>query len=548
MIAETTGSQDSGESKKGFSVFAMIRASSTRIYIGDGIVFKFWTITLFRLASTSLDLLALAIIWFTTSAVVAGQFPEITFLGWQIVKAAELNEGLVLLYGSLAFMLFTLRSSIGAGTLVALRNLGARVETGVAAQILDNNLFNHVRGGAEASETFPLVQHSIQSVRAWANGAVRGMSLLISEGAFVLILFVTMLLANSKTTAIVTLTLLATALAMGIIVNPRIRDAAKTQRNSNLSWSSDLSSVLGSETSIRIRAVGELWKQNMLEDIQRSSRAAGQVFVLNSLPRYVLEFVVLLCISVVVGFSFVDGDFSENAGDSAIILAAAFRMSSAMLPLQTAVSSVTFGQEVGKSIMKGLEGHQRQRGSRVPNKAVVQRLTNFVREDRERLIILSGESGSGKTSTLLEVVSVLSQPESKDSIGYAGQDPSIFSGGLTKNLFLTPSSSAQKLPPTVKRLAEALGMQEILERMASAEASPHVGMTLSGGELTRLEILRAHVDDPRAIFLDEPTTGLDTEKAVRLARFILSSEAKYVIVTHDEKFAAELKCDNRIQM
>ena len=50
-------------------------------------------------------------------------------------------------------------------------------------------------------------------------------------------------------------------------------------------------------------------------------------------------------------------------------------------------------------------------------------------------------------------------------------------------------------------LTEAVGLAHLLDRPVA---------TYSGGERRRLEIVRALLSAPRALFLDEPTVGLDT--------------------------------------
>jgi ABC-type multidrug transport system, ATPase component len=70
--------------------------------------------------------------------------------------------------------------------------------------------------------------------------------------------------------------------------------------------------------------------------------------------------------------------------------------------------------------------------------------------------------------------------------------------------------------------------------------------TYSGGERRRLEIARALVSDPRALFLDEPTVGLDPRIRAELLDVIAGlrdrSETTILLTTHylDE---AERLCD-----
>jgi len=89
----------------------------------------------------------------------------------------------------------------------------------------------------------------------------------------------------------------------------------------------------------------------------------------------------------------------------------------------------------------------------------------------------------------------------------------------------------------IDELAAALGLTGLLDRPVS---------TFSGGERRRLEIARALVSEPRVLFLDEPTVGLDPRVRHELLDVIASlrtrSEMTILLTTHylDE---AERLCD-----
>jgi ABC-2 type transport system ATP-binding protein len=89
----------------------------------------------------------------------------------------------------------------------------------------------------------------------------------------------------------------------------------------------------------------------------------------------------------------------------------------------------------------------------------------------------------------------------------------------------------------IEQLVAALGLAELVDRPVA---------TYSGGERRRLEIARALVSEPRVLFLDEPTVGLDPRVRFELLDVIAGlrdgSQVTILLTTHylDE---AERLCD-----
>jgi ABC-2 type transport system ATP-binding protein len=89
----------------------------------------------------------------------------------------------------------------------------------------------------------------------------------------------------------------------------------------------------------------------------------------------------------------------------------------------------------------------------------------------------------------------------------------------------------------IEEMAATLGLTDLVDRPAG---------TYSGGERRRLEIARALVSQPRVLFLDEPTVGLDPRIRAELLEVIGSlrsrTEMTVLLTTHylDE---AERLCD-----
>jgi ABC-2 type transport system ATP-binding protein len=146
-----------------------------------------------------------------------------------------------------------------------------------------------------------------------------------------------------------------------------------------------------------------------------------------------------------------------------------------------------------------------------------------------------GPNGAGKTTTI-RVLAGLIKPTS----GYAsifGQDVVEMGDRIRKNIgFLTENHGNYEnlsvydnlkffggfydIPDLDKRINEILQQLEISDRR-----DMKVGK-LSKGLKQRTAIARVLIHDPKLIFLDEPTAGLDPEAAVNVRNIIRSLKAK----------------------
>lgn len=165
-----------------------------------------------------------------------------------------------------------------------------------------------------------------------------------------------------------------------------------------------------------------------------------------------------------------------------------------------------------------------------------------------------GPNGAGKTTTL-EMIEGLREPD-EGTIMLAGID------GLKNPVALKKAIGVQ-LQTTA--LFDHLSLAELIELFAAlydADTSPSridelIGLvslqekrnakvdSLSGGQKQRLSIALAMVNDPKVLFLDEPTTGLDPQARRNLwdvVRDLRAGGTTIVLTSHYMEEAEEL-CD-----
>lgn len=135
---------------------------------------------------------------------------------------------------------------------------------------------------------------------------------------------------------------------------------------------------------------------------------------------------------------------------------------------------------------------------------------------------LLGPNGAGKTttinilSTLLKMTSGLAsvagydvskyKNEVRRSIGIVFQEPALDSK-LTGKENLEFHAMMYGIPPKVRDAKIA----ELLELVELSEKADTLTQNYSGGMKRRLEIARGLIQEPKVLFLDEPTLGLDAQ-------------------------------------
>ncbi len=170
------------------------------------------------------------------------------------------------------------------------------------------------------------------------------------------------------------------------------------------------------------------------------------------------------------------------------------------------------------------------------------------------IFALLGSNGAGKT-TIVRILATLLNPDGgtasvngfdvvsqsarvRESISLTGQFAAvdeILTGA--ENLVMIAKLRRVENP---RRVAD-----DLLERFGLADAAGRRVSAYSGGMRRRLDIAMSLIGDPRIIFLDEPTAGLDPEARIEVWRVIqnLADSGTTVLLTTQQLEEAEKLAD-----
>ncbi len=185
-----------------------------------------------------------------------------------------------------------------------------------------------------------------------------------------------------------------------------------------------------------------------------------------------------------------------------------------------------------------------------------------------RVVAIIGPNGAGKTTLVKAILGLI--PFQQGSVLLHG-DP-IGDGDLSSKVGYVPQKLEfdRSFPLTVfellhftvppafsfpflKRKKEDEHIESLLEIVGAKDLKNRGIGSLSGGELQRVMVAKAIVNDPKILFLDEPASGVDIEGQERFHDLIMRLNKEHgltvILISHDlnvvYRFADEVLCLNR---
>ena len=159
--------------------------------------------------------------------------------------------------------------------------------------------------------------------------------------------------------------------------------------------------------------------------------------------------------------------------------------------------------------------------------------------DAGEVVCLLGVNGAGKTTTINMMLGLEKptsgnvllfggnpkDPKNRRKLGMTAQDTE-FPEGLTVKEILNLVSAHFTNPYNMDEICKKFDIKPVMHQFASQ---------LSGGQKQRVALALAFIGNPKIVFLDEPTTGLDVESRQIIWRFIkqfIKSGGTLFLTTH----------------
>jgi ABC-type multidrug transport system fused ATPase/permease subunit len=337
---------------------------------------------------------------------------------------------------------------------------------------------------------------------------------------------------------------------------------------------SDLTSVFRelSVLGLRYKYIDRIYQSRV-----SASNSAATNYYLNGMPRYIIEAALLVGVGLFVLLQSLSGDIVQSAGTLGVFLAGGFRLTAALLPLQSALltmNSTIPSAKTAHDILLESGNHRGLVAETSDNESTIDLRTrplgvsfngvSFKYPDAEERSIFDvsleispgtqvafiGASGAGKSTIADLICGVLkatagevkllsnedqSQATSKPRISYVPQNPGIVSGSILDNIALAVDDNQvdrKKVLAAVREAHLAPVVDELPDGLDHNLGKLKDG--LSGGQMQRIGLARALYTSPGLLVMDEATSALDADSELEIQRALqgIRGSVTVVLIAH----------------
>ena len=544
---------------------------------------KWYFLTGLRALLSLLDLAAVLAMGFVVTStalfLTQGSDPsrivEFAGLPLQAVNAQTLPFfGIVILLLFLSKALFSLLLTRSTARFLA--RVEARSAKTIAEIVFGGTLSNARRRSRE--ETLYAVQSGSP---ATFNTLLNAVSTIATEVSLFVVICLGFMVVDPVSTLAAVSYFALIALTIQFFLGTLMRRAGEKSAASSIAANAALSDLTSVFRELSVLGKRQKYIEKIYQARLQAADSGAAQYYLSGIPRYVVEAGLLVGITLFLVVQYLTTDLIAAAGTISVFIFGGFRLTAAILPLQSSillVSSILPIASTALTILATHPGGTRQRqnvwvetgnDSTVPDEfpsglEVELKDVTFSFEGSSRPVVdrinlripagaqaaLMGPSGAGK-STLADIICGVLDPsggqvlidganafsgDSKlPSISYVPQKPGLVSGTISDNVALGISREDVNVVQVRSALSQA-HLLDVIDNLPEGINSPLGKLLdgLSGGQVQRLGLARALYSNPGLLVMDEATSALDAESESEIQKAMdgLRGKVTVVLIAH----------------
>lgn len=455
--------------------------------------------------------------------------------------------------------------------------LVARVEAAAAKRIAETCFLGDLSNSRKLSREE--VSFAIQGGSPAAfQGVLNTLNTVVAEATLFIVILGGFLAVDPVATAAAIAYFGLVAWTVHQFVGPKMAEAGRVTAKSSVDANTSISNLISVFRELSVLGKRERFIDDVYSARIYAANSQATMHYLGGMPRYIIETALLIGIGMFVAVQALSGDIFSSSGTLGVFLAGGFRLTGAILPLQTSLLTMksvapiantafeilaqgkhdadsaekNFGEAVETGSKSGPLGARLSDVSfRYPHTSswTIQELSLIIEPGSQ--VALIGPSGAGKSTiadllcgvihpslgsvSLLPTSSLDSSPAVSQvrsgRVSYVPQRPGLVSGTILENVALGESDLEWNTPKVLECL-ELVGLSGVVNDLPNGVRSD-LGKhrdNLSVGQLQRLGLARALYTDPGLLIVDESTSALDGQSEAEIQKVIDNMRGKVTVV------------------
>ena len=405
---------------------------------------------------------------------------------------------------------------------------------------------------------------------------------IVAEGALFIVVAIGFFFVNPAITLAAIIYFGAIAYAIQFFIGTLMSRSGENLKSGTILANAAITDLLSVFRELSVLRAREAYFSSIHTYRLEVSRNGANQYFLSGMPRYVIESALLVGLALFVVGQALAGDLVSSAATIGVFLSGGFRLTAAMLPLQSAFLTIkgvipqalaaaeilgrarsteqpSYKSEPLHGVSELLNGASRAQPVRVElndvdftypgqPKPTLYKVTLTIEAGSQVAFI--GPSGAGK-STIADLMCGLLPPSrgqvslrklggeesatTLPSISYVPQKPGLVSGTIANNVALGVDDDSIE----EERVLECLSRAHLKEVIQGLPEGIHSNLgklqdSLSGGQAQRLGLARALYTRPGLLVMDEATSALDAESEAEIAKALdeLRGLVTVIVIAH----------------